>query len=438
MQEAHRIVIVGGGAGGLELATRLGETFGRRGRAQVTLVDRSATHMWKPLLHEVAAGTLDVHAHQVDYHAQARWHGFSFVHGAMNGLQRDAKTITVAPLHDDTGAEVVPQRSIAYDTLVIALGSITNTFNTPGVAEHAFSLDTAEDAERFRLRLVSASLRADYQSRQGTGRSLNLIIVGGGATGVELAAELHYTMSVLTAYGLRNFHPERDIKITLLNADPRILPMLPERLSAATTEVLRGLGVQVECNQLVTEVGATRVACRDGKTYPSDLTVWAAGIKAPDFLKQIDGLETNRINQLAVHATLQTTLDPDVFAFGDCAACPWIGLDGKFIPPRAQAAHQQATVLAKSLADRLAGRPPRPFHYRDFGSLVSLGEYSTVGSLMGFLSGRSLRVEGLFARFMYMSLYKLHELALHGAFKVALDMLARTLKRRTEPRIKLH
>src|SRR5881392_2486181 len=117
MTNPHRVVIVGGGAGGLELATRAGDRLGRRGRATVTLVDKNETHLWKPLLHEVAAGSMDIHAHQLDYLAQARWHRFTFVLGALAGLDRAARDVLVAPVKDDEGEEILPARRVPYDTL---------------------------------------------------------------------------------------------------------------------------------------------------------------------------------------------------------------------------------------------------------------------------------------------------------------------------------
>ena len=432
----HQIIIVGGGAGGLELATQLGDRLGRKRRAAVTLVDRNRTHVWKPLLHEVAAGSMDVHQHQLDYLAQARWHRFTFSLGALEGLDRARREITIGAIRDDRGMQVIPPRTLRYDTLVIAIGSLANPFGVPGVAEHAFALDSAEEADHFNRRLVNAVLRANYHAEERD-RELRVVIVGGGATGVELAAELHNTTRVLAAYGLENIDPERQVKLTLLNADPRILPGLPERISRATTEALEALGVQIHCNEQVVEVTAGEVRTRTGKTFPADLTVWAAGIKAADVLREIGGLETNRLNQLVVWPTLQTTCDPDVFALGDCAACPWEGREGN-VPPRAQAAHQQASHLVRTIERRLTGLPPAPWRYRDFGSLVSLGDYSTVGSLMGFISGPSIRVEGWFARLMYISLYKMHLLALHGWWRVVVDTAARTLRRGVDPRVKLH
>jgi NADH dehydrogenase len=436
MNRPHQLVIVGGGAGGLELATRAGDRFARRGRAAVTLVDQNETHLWKPLLHEVAAGSMDIHAHQLDYLAQARWHHFNFCCGALEGLDRKRREIAVAPTLDERGDEVIPARRLHYDTLVIAIGSVANTFGVPGVEEHAYALESAAEADRFHRRLINACIQANYRSGSATAR-LRVVIVGGGATGVELAAELHNTTRVLAAYGLENIEPERFLQITLLDAGGRILPMLPERISKAVTAALEDLGVRVACSEQVSEITATEVRSRSGRSFPADLTVWAAGIKGAEVLRNLDGLETNRINQLVVLPTLQTTRDPDIFALGDCSVFPREG--GKpAVPPAAQAAHQQASHLLGSIALRLDARPLAPFHYRDFGSLVSLGEYSTIGSLMGFLSGRSYRVEGWFARFMYLSLYKLHLYALHGPVGVILDSLARFLKRGTEPRVKLH
>jgi NADH dehydrogenase len=436
-QGMHHIVVVGGGAGGVELATRLGDSLGRRGRARVTLIDRSRTHLWKPLLHEFAAGSMDLDDHALDYLAQARWHHFRFQLGEMDGLDRRRKVVSVAPTLDEDGRELIPRRDIRYDTLVIAVGSHTNDFGTPGAQEHAISLDVHEQAGVFHRRLVNACIRANSQSGPLRPEQLHVAIIGAGATGVELAAELHKTTRELIAYGFERIDPEKDVKLTVIEAAPRILPALPERLSKATAELLRGLKVQVLTGERVTEVRADGVVTASGKTVPAELTVWAAGIKAPDFLKDLDGLETNRINQLVVKDTLDTTRDPDVFAIGDCASCPWPGHD-RPVPATAQAAHQQSSHLARMMPRRLAGKPLQPWRYRDFGSLISLGEYSTVGSLMGVLLGGTLFIEGLFARFMYVSLYRMHLYALHGFAKVLFDTLARMITRRTEPRVKLH
>ena len=437
----HRIVIVGGGAGGLELATRLGDTLGRRGKADVTLIDKSRTHVWKPKLHEIASGSMDLSAHEVDYLAQAHWHHFRFRIGEMTALDRERREVRVAPFVDDEGREVTPDRVFGYDTLVFALGSLSNDFGTPGVAAHALKLESKLDAQRFHSRMVNACIRAHAQATPLRPEQLHVAIIGAGATGVELAAELHRTTREVVAYGLDRVDADKDIQVNVIEAADRVLPALPPRLSQATLDLLRKLGVVVHTGAKVAEVLPDGVRLADGRMLPAELVVWAAGVKAPDFLREIAGLETNRINQLAVRPTLQVTRDDDIFAIGDCAACAWPQANagaGGFVPPRAQAAHQQATHVAAQIRRRLAGRPLKQYRYRDFGSLVSLGEFSTVGNMMGGLMGGSLMVEGAFARLMYLSLYKMHELSLHGFFKVALDTLARLITRRTEPHVKLH
>jgi NADH dehydrogenase len=448
----HTIVIVGGGAGGLELATVLGDRLGRRRSppARVILVDRSATHIWKPLLHEVAAGSMDPHTHQLAYAAQANWHGFEFQQGELLGLDRAARRVRVAAVIDEDGAEVLPERSIAYDTLVLALGSVTNFFGVPGTAEHALALDTAEQADRFRRRLIAACMRAQSRralaaqggsgdgGKQASARTLvSVAIIGAGATGVELSAELRNTAQVLSAYGLHDMDPRHDIRIHLIEAGPRVLPALPERVSTGIVDLLRQLDVDVLTSERVVEVTADCVRTASGKSIASDLTVWAAGITAPPVLATLDGLEVNRLGQVVVRQSLQTRSDPDIFALGDCASCPWTATGGS-VPPRAQSAHQQASFLARSLLLRLQGRPLPEFHFQDFGSLVSLGRFSAMGSLMGGLIGGNLLIEGLVARVMYSSLYRMHVLALHGFWRMVLDTIGHWLRSKTTPRVKLH
>jgi NADH dehydrogenase len=266
---------------------------------------------------------------------------------------------------------------------------------------------------------------------------LHVAIIGAGATGTELSAELHRTVRAVLAYGMDRIDPLRDVHIVLIEAAPRILPALPERISNATMALLRGIGVEVRTGARVAEVRADGVVLANGDLIPSELVVWSAGVKAPEFLREIDGLETNRINQLVVKDTLQTTRDPDIFGIGDCASCPQHGSNAA-VPPRAQAAHQMASHMVDQVDAILAGRALTPFRYRDFGSLVSLGKYSTVGSLMGFVVGRSMFIEGLFARVMYRSLYKMHEAALHGGPSVLWRSIVSTITQRPTPTVKLH
>ncbi|MEW5967929.1 MAG: NAD(P)/FAD-dependent oxidoreductase [Pseudomonadota bacterium] len=435
-QGLHEIVIVGGGAGGLELATRLGDKLGRKKRARITLIDASPSHIWKPLLYEVAAGSLDSYAERLEYLAQGHWHGFTFRLGRMDGLDRTRQEVSVAPTLDDDGVEIIPRRTFRYDALIIAVGSVGNDFGVPGVREHCIMLDTPEQAREFHRRHINACLRANTRKEAVAPGQLTVGIVGAGATGVELAAELHDTTRELSAYGMDKIEPEKNLKLLLVEASDRILPGLPPRLSAAAAERLAELGVEMHVRERIVEVRADGMLTADGKFIPASMMVWSAGIKAPDFLRDIDGLETNRINQLVVRPTLQTTRDDNIFAFGDCAACAMPG--GGFVPPRAQAAHQQASMLVKSICRRFRGKSLPEYEYRDYGSLVALGRFSPVGNLMGTLTGGSIMIEGAMARLVYWSLHKMHEIALHGWFKTSLTTYAHFISTPTRARIKLH
>ncbi len=436
-EKLHRVVVVGGGAAGLELVTRLGDRLGRRARASVTLVECARTHLWKPLLHAVAAGSIDPGEYEVNYLAQAHWHGFRYRFGEMIGLDRAKKEVHLAATFDDEGRQITPPRSVGYDTLVIAIGSVTNDFGTRGVAEYAVPLETPAQAQRFHRRLINACLRAQTQVEPVCAGQLHVAIVGAGATGAELAAQLEQTLREVVAFGLDRIDPQHDIHIVLIEAAERILPGLPPRISQATKRLLEKKGIEMRTGAKVSEVTVDGLKLADGSFIASELVVWAAGVKGPKVLQQLDGLEVNRINQLVVEPTLQTTRDPNIFAVGDCAACPRVGASAT-VPPRAQAAHQEASHMFSQIRRRLRGRPLLPYTYHDLGSLVSLGKWTTVGNLMGFLFGRGFFIEGLFAQMMYRSLRLLHERALNGTAHAVLGLVARALPNRTGPQLKLH
>ena len=431
----HHFVVVGGGAGGLVLATKLGRRLARRGKARVTLVDSSLTHVWKPLLHEVAAGTLRVDTDGLDYFAHARAHHFAFELGQMSGLDRSRREIKLDPITDASGAEIAPGRRLGYDTLVIAVGSVLNDFGVAGVREHCLYLDSHSQAERIHQKVFGRFLRGHAEAGSAAPRRLRFAIVGAGATGVEFAAELRHAARQLVGFGLRGFDPDRDIEVRLIEAAPSVLPALPERLQEATQRALEGLGVEVHTGEQVEKVTADGVHTRSGQFLPADLIVWTAGVKGAPWLAELGGLEVNRLNQLVVDRTLKVGGCDDIFAIGDCAACPRPGSE-RPVPPRAQAAHQQAHLLARSLARRLEGKALLPFAYKDYGSLISLSS-STIGNLMGNLF-KSITIEGFLARIAYLSLYKKHQISLHGLRAVTLMALAKVLHQRTRPQLKLH
>lgn len=429
MAEKHKIVIVGGGAAGLELATSLGRKLGKKDLAEITLIDAASTHIWKPLLHEVAAGTLD-ESEQVEYLAQAYRSHFRFRLGKMEGLNRAKKEVYVSPTLNDNGEELIPSRTLSYDTLVMSVGSVSNTFNIKGVADHCLFLDTTAQAFRFQKHLFESYIK-NYIGKNSV-RPLSIAIIGAGATGVELAAQLHEVTNVLAMYGLNE---TSDVKLTIIEAATQLLPALPIKLATATQQQLINLGVDLRMGRRVTEITGEGIITHDGEFIEADIKVWAAGIKASDWLKNLDGLETNHINQLVVDSTLKTS-DDDIFAMGDCAACVWEGHTGN-VPPRAQSAHQQAATLAKSIVNRLKGGKLVKFTYYDYGSLVSLGKYTTVGNLMGSLMG-TVSIGGFIAKVVYLSLYKMHQIAIHGYFRTAMLTLSNMFRRSVYQKIKMH
>jgi NADH dehydrogenase len=495
------IVIVGGGAGGLELACKMGRKLGP---SKVMLVDSRLYHVWKPSLHEVAAGTLDIHQEGLSYQMLAHDCGFTFVYGAMTALDAAARVLSVGPVSAASdGEEIFPARSIRYGSLVIAVGSTSNYFGVPGAREHTISLNATEDAERFRLRLLRllartaeakgegaanpgvavakaigsgtfdsdvvpanaamaggrpasahASVAANEAAHQSANRrdatavadtghalrspagGLDIVIIGGGATGVELAAELREASGAYAAYGFNRLQVQRDVRITLLEGAPRVLAPLPERVSAAATRLLGDRAIRVVTDCRVTRIEAHQVSDKDGNVYPSDICVWAAGIRAPEFLASL-GLPTNRGGQIEVDGHLRAKGVDGVYALGDCAAC--IDAKGNPVPPRAQAAHQQADYLVKTFVNMDAGRPVQKedYVYKDYGSLVSIGHKTTVGNLMGSLRA-SWFVEGFMARIMYLSLHLMHHQAILGSMRTGVLAVARFLIRRTTPLVKLH
>ena len=429
-----RIVIVGGGAGGLELACKLGRKLGAE---QVTLVDGQLFHIWKPSLHEVAAGTLDIHQEGLSYEMLAHDNRFTFCLGAMTALDATAKVITVAPVADEHGEVLIPERTLPFDQLVLAVGSTANHFNVPGAAEHTLSLNRPADAEHFRLRMLKLLTAAELRKSAGSAAQVRTVIIGGGATGVELAAELREASVVHSRYGFRRLDPLNDVQITLLEGADRILAPLPEKVSQAAAQLLKERHVTIETGCRVARITPQHVEDATGRVFPADLVVWAAGIKAPDMLATL-GLPTNRSGQLEVAPNLLVQGQQDIYALGDCAACPTAA--GTFVPPRAQAAHQQASYLVDALTRRAMGQRARtaPYVYKDHGSLVSLGTQTSVGNLMGSLFRSTWYVQGMFARLMYVSLHLMHHQAVLGSLRTGVLAVARFLVKRATPLVKLH
>lgn len=418
----------------MELATKLGRKLGRKGRADILLIDKNLTHIWKPLLHEVAAGTLDAELDAVSYRSHAHNNGFRFAVGCLYGIDRQKKAILLEPVADEDGEQILPERQEHYDLLVLAIGSVSNDFSIEGIKQNCIYLDTPSQAKRFHRKLLNHTIRLNGDLETDPSKVLSIAIVGGGATGVELAAELYNAREWFQLYGLSRV-TKNHLKVSLVEAGPRLLAGLDERIAKGATRQLQRLGVAVHTNTQVARAEPGRLRTKDGSQITAELMVWAAGVKAPEFLRNL-GLECNRLNQIVVNPFLQAKEDPSIFALGDCAG---FALDDKrWVPPRAQSAHQMAEVVYRNLVHTVAGKPLKPFKYVDHGSLVSLSRYTAYGRLMGNLTHGAINLDGRLARAAYISLYRMHQVALHGWLKTAVIMASARVQRVLRPRLKMH
>lgn len=429
MTQPVRIVIVGGGIAGILLATKLGDQLGRSGQADVTLIDSSPTHIWKPMLHTIAAGTRDVQQQQVIYLAHARDHGFTYQPGEMCGLDRRLRQVQLNEIRTPEGELILEPRTVEYDVLVLSLGSRANDFGVPGVKEHCHFIDSQKQAEAF-----NSTLRARVFRSVAKDEPFRVAIVGAGATGVELSAELSRVLEVASSYGdptVRN-----RLSLTLLESGPRVLASFPPEISASSQQQLERIGFRVLTSTRVTSAEAGGFHYDGGTFAEADLMVWAAGVKAPDFMSDLGGLETNRSNQIVVSARLQSTRDDHVFAVGDCASLTPAGHE-RPLAPTAQVATQQAEHLARYLPGWLAGKPLPDFVFRDFGSLVSLSDYDAFGTLGSFGFFRGGFIRGRLAQLSHAILYRRHQKALHGFRKATLLWTAERINGLVQPKIRL-
>lgn len=429
----QKIVIVGGGAGGLELVSRLSRTLGKKGLAQIILVDRQPTHVWKPLLHEVAAGVIDKNSDGVDYQIHAARLNYEFQLGTLIDIDQKNKLIKLDPILDEQGEILIPSREISFDYLVLSIGSVSNDFSTPGVSEHAYFLDSLAQAERFHKALLNQLLRINQQTDLSS--TLNVAIVGAGATGTELAAQLHHVANLARSYGMPKMSAKR-LVISIIEAGDRILPALPERIANSAKAALTKLGIKVLEGTRIAKAQKEGFVTTQDVLIEADLLVWAAGVKAPDFIQNLNLFETNRAQQILVNKHLQSTICDKIFVIGDC--CGFKQEDGSWVPPRAQSAHQMASVAATNLINIFKSKPLIKYRYTDYGSLVHLSKYSTVGSLMGSLNNSSMFIEGSLAKLVYISLYNMHQFAVHGWRKGFLVLLSRKLSNLVGPKLKLH
>ena len=432
MEDAKQVVIIGAGAGGLPLATSLGARYRHRDDVNVLLIDQSMVHVWKPMLHEVAAGTLTANEDEINLFSHGEQHGYEFQFGRLERLDRGARQLYLAPHLDDEGQEVLPPREVAYDLLVFAVGGSCDDFGTEGVAEHAIFIDDRESGEQCHAAFVNALLGQEC-AETGSG---NAVIVGAGATGVELAAQLQAVIDSQARLG--RSEQGDPLKIILLEAADQCLPSMEPELATRLEQQLRDMGIDVRLSTAVEGVNSDSVHTGDG-TIDAGLVIWAAGIKAHDWLCDL-GLKTDDKNRIVANGMLQSVTDKNVLAFGDCAAVPH---GNAVVPALAQAAFQQADYLARQIPKLLEDQEVEsPFQFVDRGTLITLAGQDAAGSVRTRLV-RRFRLYGVWAKIAYRMLYRRHQLAIVGPWQTTNAILRSWLAKwsgpqSSGPQLKLH
>jgi NADH dehydrogenase len=374
LRSAKQVVVLGGGFAGLHLIRRLERRL-ERGEAAVTLVDRQNYHLFTPLLYQVCTGELPPHAVAYPLRDATAPAGFRF-------LQSEVTAIDLEHRHVGTA-----DGELAYDHLVIALGSVTNDYGIPGVRENALQVKWLSDAESLKRHVLdifeTAATETDVARRR---ELLTFIIVGAGPVGVELSSSLRDLMD----HTLRKIYPSIDFRgevaIHLIDGADRVLPGMNPRLSAIAMKRLEQQRIRALLNTLVSEIGPGVVHTKDGAQLRARTIVWSGGVKVNPLVASID-LPKSKDRRIVVDDRFRANGRDDVLALGDAA---YFESDGKGIPQLAQVAVLEAPTAARNLAALVRGEPTTPFIYHRKGDLVALGrtqagaEFAKLG---GFVMG---------------------------------------------------
>ena len=363
---APRVVIVGGGFGGVGAARRFERLNMRGHRIDVTLISDSNYLLFTPMLAEVASGGLE--AQHISSPVRAAASHTRFRHGRVAGIDVARRRVVLE------GGE-----SIGYEHLVLAVGSVPYFPDLPGVAEHALTLKSLRDAVRLRERVLALLERADQEADPAERRRLlTFVVAGGGFAGTEAVAELYdLTHDVLHFYpGIDPDEP----RFVLVHSDQRILPELSARLGNYALEKLRSRGIEFRLGVRATAATARTVHLDDGEVIETATFVWTAGNRPNPMLRTLPG-ESGRRGSVVVDRALRAFGMDRVWAIGDCARIP--AEDGAFQPPTAQHAIREGKMVADNIAAVLRGRRPRPFRFRTLGTFVALGHRTAAGEIRG-------------------------------------------------------
>mgnify|MGYP004710577997 FL=1 len=429
MKPQSEILIVGGGVAGLSLAASLGKTLGKRRKARITLIDKSFSHVWKPMLHCFAAGTVANENDRISFITQASEHHFEFWPGEVVSIDRENRQVVLSPFHASDGSLVLESRTIRYDTIILAIGSCANDFGTPGVKEHCLCIDNLVEAnvfnEKFRMELMRAFAH---------GSELDIAIVGGGATGTQLAAELHKALDIVDPYSLHAFgKTPPKLRVTLLQSGPRILPAFPEAVSLAAQQELERIGVTVRTSARVAAADSTGFILKDGTHIPAKLRVWAAGVKAPEVTQTYGNLSLNPTGQILTHSNLCSIDDDRIFAVGDCSF-----IKDDPLPATAQVARQQALHLARHLPAFIERGVKVPgCVFKNKGAIVALGKYNGWATLPGGTVWGGGFFHGFSARMAHLFLYRRHQIELFGFYRGMISLYSDWIETFVRPSVRL-
>lgn len=327
------------------------------------------------MLHTFAAGSQFPSEQSIPLLTQAKRYGYLYQPGEVNDINPLEKKITLAPYRDAQNTEILPERTLHYDYLVVAIGSKSNDFNTKGVKEFAYTIDDLPAAMRFNREFTDSIIQSAILQKKH-----HLAIVGAGAAGVELSGEI--INQILTASNYSNDNFMDYIDVTIIQADDRVVPTFKDSISEAVKHTMEKIGIRIRLSTRVSEVTKDSVILENGETLKADQVVWAAGVKAPEVLSKIKDLALSPTSQLIVNE------------------------------------HFQAIYLGNHFFKMMMQQTNIPsFKYVDKGSLVSIGTYASFGMFGRNTIFRGLEFRGLSAKIAHISLYRQHQMRLLGFFK---------------------
>ncbi|WMC18885.1 MAG: FAD-dependent oxidoreductase [Enterobacteriaceae bacterium PSpicST2] len=428
MLNKKNIVIIGGGISGLELTKLLSKKIDKK-KNNIILIDKNFYHIWKPMLHKIATGYLDANINTINFLDHSHYYNYKFKLGSLININKYKKIIIFKYLNNKK--EII--KKLKYNILVLALGSISNDFNIPGVKKNCFFLDNIKHAMLLHKKIFNILLNFNNNNSKDKNIKINIVIIGGGATGVELSTEIMNLIKELKKIKY-NYFNNKKINLTIIEAGSKILSLLPNKISFYVYNKLKEIKINIITNTIVTYIYKYGIKTKTNFYINADLIIWTAGIKVNNFIKYIKGLEVNNINQLIIKSTLQTTLDKNIFAIGDCSS---LKINNKIIPARAQSAHQMVKICFNNIISILNNKNMKFFKYKDYGTLISLSKFNTIGYLILNIIKKNIIIKGKLACYLYILLYKMHQIKIQGYKKTLLLIIVNIINNFIYPKIKI-